>query len=97
MRLHDSGRWNPGFVGRRRILRGNDVNRAVSGTKSAAARFHAWRCPMSNEKPTADPRQKTDWGSHKQTDKPWKDNPEKEQRSDKSGHDLEKWHETKTH
>ena len=25
---------------------------------------------MSKEKPTDDPRQQTDWGSHKQTDQP---------------------------
>ena len=33
---------------------------------------------MSKEKPTDDPRQQTDWESHKQTGKPWKGNPEKE-------------------
>ena len=45
---------------------------------------------MSKEKPTDDdPRQQTDWGSHKQTDKPWKGNPEKEQRSGSSKPDLE--------
>jgi hypothetical protein len=52
---------------------------------------------MSKEKPTDDPRQQTDWGSHKQTDKPWKGNPEKEQRPGSSKPDLEKWHETNTH
>jgi hypothetical protein len=52
---------------------------------------------MSKEKPTDDPRQQTDWGSHKQTDKPWKGNPEKEQRPGSSKPDLEKWHETDTH
>ena len=52
---------------------------------------------MSKEKPTDDPRQKTDWGSHEQTDKPWKGNPEKEQRPGSEKHDLEKWHETSTH
>jgi len=52
---------------------------------------------MSKEKPTDDPRQQTDWGSHKQTDKPWKGNPEKEQRSGESKPDLEKWHQTNTH
>ena len=52
---------------------------------------------MSKEKPTDDPRQRTGWGSHKQTDKPWKGNPEKEQRSESSKPDLEKWHETNTH
>ena len=48
---------------------------------------------MSKEKPTDDPRQQTDW----QTDKPWKGNPEKEQRSGASKPNLEKWHETNTH
>jgi hypothetical protein len=52
---------------------------------------------MSKEKPTDDPHQQTDWGSHKQTDKPWKGNPEKEQRPGSSKPDLEKWHETNTH
>ena len=52
---------------------------------------------MSKEKPTDDPRQRTDWGSHKQTDKPWKGNPEKEHRPGSSKPDLEKWHETNTH
>ncbi|MBB4371842.1 MULTISPECIES: hypothetical protein [Bradyrhizobium] len=53
---------------------------------------------MSKERPNDDPRQQNDWGSHAQTDKPWKGNPEKEQGSDnKVKPDLEKWHETKTH
>ena len=43
-----------------------------------------------------DPRQQSDHGSHKQTDK-WKGNPEKEQRYDDAKIELEKWHETKTH
>jgi hypothetical protein len=55
-----------------------------------------WRWPMSKEKPTDDPRQQTDWGSHKQTDRPWKGNPEKEQRPGSAKPDL-KWHETNTH
>jgi len=33
---------------------------------------------MSKETPKDDPRQKSDQGSHKQTDKPWKGNPEKD-------------------
>ena len=69
----------------------------ASGTKPRASGFHFWRCQMSKEKPTDDPRQKTDWGSHEQTDKPWKGNPEKEQRPGSEKHDLEKWHETNTH
>jgi hypothetical protein len=45
---------------------------------------------MSKETPVDDPRQQTDWGSHKQSDKPWKGNPEKEQRSGGPKRDLEK-------
>jgi hypothetical protein len=52
---------------------------------------------MSKETPKTDPRERTDWGSHKQTDKPWKGNPEKEQRNDDEKLDLEKWQETSTH
>jgi hypothetical protein len=53
---------------------------------------------MSKETPKDDPRQQTDWGSKSQTDKPWKGNPEKEQRSDdRRKPDLERWHESKTH
>jgi hypothetical protein len=36
---------------------------------------------MLKETPKDDPRERTDWGSDAQTDKPWKGNPEKEQRS----------------
>ena len=53
--------------------------------------------PMSKETPKDDPRQKSDQGSHRQTDKPWKGNPEKEQRNDDAKIDLEKWQETNTH
>jgi hypothetical protein len=49
---------------------------------------------MSKETPFDDPRQQTDWGSHKQTDKPWKGNPEKEQRPSGQKPDLEKWQES---
>lgn len=52
---------------------------------------------MSKERPTDDPREKSDLGSHRQTDEPWKGNPEKEQRPGKAKPDLEKWHETNTH
>ena len=52
---------------------------------------------MSKETPKGGPRQKTDWGSHKQTDKPWKGNPEKEQQSDTKKSDPDKWQETNTH
>jgi hypothetical protein len=50
--------------------------------------------PMSKEPPKTDPRERTDWGSPKQTDKPWKGNPEKEQRNDDFKPDLEKWQES---
>lgn len=52
---------------------------------------------MSKEKPTDDPRDRNDAGSHAQTDKPWKGNPEKEQRSGDAKPDLEKWQTTNTH
>jgi len=52
---------------------------------------------MSKERPKDDPRQRTDEGSFKQTDEPWKGNPEKEQRSKVSKDDLEKWQRSSTH
>jgi len=52
---------------------------------------------MSKERPNDDPRQQNDGGSHSQTKKPWKEKPEKEQRSSETKPDLEKWHESKTH
>ena len=52
---------------------------------------------MSKETPKDDRRQKSDQESHRQTDKPWKGNPEKEQRNDDAKIDLEKWQETNTH
>jgi len=52
---------------------------------------------MSKETPKDDPRQRTDQKSFKQTDEPWKEKPEKEQRSRVSKDDLEKWHRTDTH
>jgi hypothetical protein len=52
---------------------------------------------MSQEKPTNDPGQQTDWKNTKQTDEPWKGPVEKEQKSGGPPPDLEKWHETNTH
>lgn len=52
---------------------------------------------MSTVSPKDDARQKSDQGSHRQTDKPWNGNPEKEQRNEDAAIDLEKWHEFKTH
>jgi hypothetical protein len=58
---------------------------------------------MSKETPTAEPRQRSVRGSHSQTDKPWKGNPEKEQREkeqrgdDDAELDLEKWQKSNTH
>jgi len=51
---------------------------------------------MSKERPNDDPRKQNDWGSIKQTDKPWAEKPEKEQRSE-GAKDLETWSESKTH
>jgi hypothetical protein len=53
---------------------------------------------MSKETPKdEDHRHRTDQGSHAQTDKPWKGNPEKEQRNDGATIDLEKWQKSGTH
>ena len=52
---------------------------------------------MSKEKPGDDPRQRTDEKNTKQTDKPWKGLPEKEQQRTGPPPDLEKWHDTNTH
>jgi hypothetical protein len=52
---------------------------------------------MSKENPLDDPRQQTDWNSPKQTDKPWKGNPEKEQRPGGPPPDLEEWERSNTH
>lgn len=52
---------------------------------------------MSQETPKDDPRHKTDKGSLKQTEQPWKGNPEKEQQSNVSKDDLDRWQETNTH
>lgn len=50
------------------------------------------------ETPQDDPRQKTDWPTHRQTDKPWKGNPEKDQIApNRPDIDLEKWQESNTH
>jgi hypothetical protein len=50
------------------------------------------------ETPYDDPRQQNDWPTHKQTDKPWKGNPEKDQLpADRPDIDLEKWQESNTH
>ena len=52
---------------------------------------------MSQETPKDDPRKQADQATHKQTDKPWKGNPEKEQRNDGAKIDLEKWQKSGTH
>lgn len=52
---------------------------------------------MSKETPKDDPRQRTDAKTHRQTDEPWKGNPEKEQASHAEKDDLERWHKSNTH
>lgn len=53
---------------------------------------------MTKKKPvTPDPGEPSDWGSHAQTNEPWKGNPEKDQRPGTKKPDLEKWHESSTH
>ncbi|MGM4961602.1 hypothetical protein ACT4MK_01330 (plasmid) [Bradyrhizobium barranii] len=51
---------------------------------------------MSKETPKDDPRQQAEEATRKQTDKPWKGNPEKEQRNE-ADLDLENWQKTNTH
>jgi hypothetical protein len=41
--------------------------------------------------------QPSDWPSSKQTDKPWKGIPEKEQAPPDANPDLEKWNDSNTH
>jgi hypothetical protein len=52
---------------------------------------------MSKETPKDDPHRRTDWPSTKQTDEPWKGNPEKEQKSGTKKSDPDLWQETNTH
>jgi hypothetical protein len=49
------------------------------------------------ETPADDPHSKTDWPNTRQSDEPWKGNPEKQQRNKDEKIDLEKWHESDTH
>ena len=52
---------------------------------------------MSKETPQDDPRQRTDKGSLNQTEEPWKEHPEKEQRSGAKKSELERWQRSSTH
>jgi hypothetical protein len=53
---------------------------------------------MSKETPKDDPREQSDWPNKRQTEKPWKGNPEKDQlRPDRPAPDLEKWRDSGTH
>lgn len=52
---------------------------------------------MRRETPKDDPRQRSDRKSAKQTNQPWKGNPEKEQHSSVRKDDLERWQESDTH
>ena len=50
------------------------------------------------ETPHSDSCQQNDFPTHKQTDEPWKGNPEKDQLPpDRPDIDLEKWQESNTH
>jgi len=50
------------------------------------------------ETPLDDPRQQTDLATHKQTEKPWNGNPEKDQLPpDRPAIDLEEWQNSNTH
>ncbi|MBH5399819.1 hypothetical protein HZZ13_18800 [Bradyrhizobium sp. CNPSo 4010] len=50
------------------------------------------------ETPLDDPRRQTDMPTHRQTNKPWRGNPEKDQIDPKRPPvDLERWQKSKTH
>jgi hypothetical protein len=50
------------------------------------------------ETPLDDPREQTDWPTNKQTDEPWKGNPEKDQIDpNRPPIDLERWQKSNTH
>jgi len=50
------------------------------------------------ENPKDDPRKENDWKTSRQTDKPWRGNPESDQVSpERPKPDLEKWQRTNTH
>ena len=54
--------------------------------------------PPTPVSPVQDAKQRSDWKTTKQTDEPWKGNPEMEQLDpDRPDIDLEKWAETNTH
>jgi hypothetical protein len=63
---------------------------------SAGKKLHHEEDPR--ETPLDDPRHTTDWPNTKQTNEPWKGNPEKEQIDpDRPKIDLEEWQESNTH
>lgn len=50
------------------------------------------------ETPKDDPRLQNDMPTHRQSDKPWQGNPEKDQIDpDRKPIDLERWHKSGTH
>jgi len=54
--------------------------------------------PQPRQTPADDPRQQTGEATHRQTNKPWTGNPEKDQLPpDRPDLDLEKWQESNTH
>jgi hypothetical protein len=56
------------------------------------------RLKTIQETPQDDPRQQTDLPTQRQTDQPWKGNPEKEQLDPKRPPlDLERWQKSNTH
>jgi len=81
----------------RRGVRGHTRRAGTAAPVGTSISTKSKESPISKETPKDDPRQKSDQGSHRQTDKPWKGNPEKEQRNDDAKIDLEKWQETNTH
>jgi hypothetical protein len=52
---------------------------------------------MSKDRPDEDSGGRADKSNFKQTDEPWKGNPEKEQAPPAKDHDLETWQKSNTH
>jgi hypothetical protein len=96
--------YSCGVSSRARALLFEDERARSSSTRPGSEPFGSTKLlllrrygTMSKETPEDDPRQRNDWESNKQTNEPWKGNPEKDQQSGTKKSDPDKWQETNTH
>ena len=68
----------------------------AEGRKAILVAGNLQDAEMTYGKPTDDPRKRSDSGSLRQTDTPWKQ-PEKEQGGGAKKSDVDKWNDTNTH